>query len=95
MGNLKIFEPTIQAKEDKIDFVPRPTSLRNLRIGLVDNTKFNSDKLLIKIATILQKEFGAENHIIRKKHKSGVPVHDEIINEFVSNCNVVIAGVGD
>ena len=95
MDKLKIFDPTIKAKEDKIDFVPRPISLRNLRIGLVDNTKFNSDKLLIKIATILQKDFGAKNHIIRKKHKSGVPAHDEIINEFVSGCDVVIAGVGD
>ena len=95
MSNLKVFDPTIQAKEEKIYFVPRPLSLRNLRIGLVDNTKFNSDKLLIKIAAILEKDFGAKNHIIRRKHKSGVPAHEEIINEFVSDCDIVVAGVGD
>ena len=72
MGNLKIFDPTTTAKAEKIDFVPRPKSLRNLRIGLVDNTKFNSDKLLIKIAAILEKEYGAKNHIIRRKNKSAL-----------------------
>ncbi|MFC1816133.1 hypothetical protein ACFL0M_09360 [Thermodesulfobacteriota bacterium] len=95
MDNLKIFDPTITAKEEKIDFVPRPKSLRDLRIGLVDNTKFNSDKLLIKIAAILEKDYGAKNYINRRKNKSGVPVHEEVINEFVSDCDVVIAGIGD
>ena len=95
MDNLKIFDPTTTSKEEKIDFVPRPTSLRNLRIGLVDNTKYNSDKLLIKIAAILEKDYGAKNHITRRKSTSGVPAHEEIINEFVSDCDVVIAGIGD
>jgi len=95
MRKLKVFDPTIQRKEEKIDFVPRPTSLQNLRIGLVDNTKFNSDKLLLKIAAILEKEYGAQNHILRRKHSSGVPAHKEIIDEFVANCDIVIAGVGD
>ena len=95
MSNLKVFDPTTQAKEEKIDFVPRPTSLSNLRMGLVDNSKFNSDKLLIRIAAILEKDYGAKNHIIRRKHNAGVPAHEEIINEFVSDCDIVIAGVGD
>ncbi len=95
MGNLKIFDPTTTAKEEKIDFVPRPKSLNNLRIGLVDNTKFNSDKLLLKITAILEKEYGVKNHVIRKKHHAGVPAHEEIINEFSSDCDVIVAGVGD
>ena len=95
MGNLKIFDPTTTAKEEKIDFVPRPKSLNNIRIGLVDNTKFNSDKLLLKITAILEKEYGVKNHAIRKKHHAGVPAHEEIINEFSSDCDVIVAGVGD
>jgi hypothetical protein len=55
--------------------VPRPESLRNVRIGLVENTKYNSDKLLLRIAAILEKEYGAQSHIIRSKHGSGVPAH--------------------
>jgi hypothetical protein len=95
MGKLDIFDPTTKAKEETIAFVPRPESLRNLRIGLVDNTKYNSDKLLLKIATILEKEHGAKNHVIRSKHNASAPVHDEIIKEFTANCDVAIAGIGD
>ena len=32
---------------------------------------------------------------IRSKHGSGVPAHKEIIDEYITNCDVVIAGVGD
>lgn len=90
-----IFDPTIEAREQKIAFAPRPKLLRNLCIGLVDNTKFNSKELLLKIATILEQEYGAKSHIIRRKHNSSVPVHEEIIQEFVANSHVVIAGIGD
>jgi hypothetical protein len=95
MKKMKIFDPTTKAKEESIAFVPRPESLRNVQIGLVDNTKYNSDKLLIKIATLLEQEYGAQGHVIRKKQKAGVPAHDEIIQEYKNNCDIVIAGIGD
>lgn len=95
MEKLKIFDPTTPTKVEKVNFVPRPESLSNLRIGLVDNAKFNSDKLLIKIAMVLEKDYGAKSHVIRRKHNPGVPAHEEIINELASNCDVIISGIGD
>jgi hypothetical protein len=94
MEELQVFDPTYQPKEQVITFSPRPDSLRNRRIGLVDNTKFNSDKLLIKIATILEQEYGAKSHILRRKRRASVP-DEEIFNEFAATCDVVIAGIGD
>ncbi|MEE8302098.1 MAG: hypothetical protein V3S24_06660 [Candidatus Tectomicrobia bacterium] len=95
MSKLQVFDPTTEVKEQAVAFVPRPDSLRNLRVGLVENTKFNSDKLLLRIAAILEQEYGANSHIMRSKHNSGVPAHEEIVNEFTANCDVVVAGVGD
>jgi hypothetical protein len=95
MNKMEIFDPTLEAKEENIAFVPRPESLRNLCAGLIDNTKFNSDKLLLKIATILEKNHGLKSHILRRKHNSSVPVHKDVINELVANCQVVITGIGD
>ena len=92
---LQVFDPTTEAKEQPMAFVPRPESLRNVRIGLVENTKYNSDKLLLRVAAILEQEYGAQSHVIRSKHASGVPAHKEIIDEYIANCDVVIAGVGD
>ena len=92
---IQVFDPTTEAKEQPIAFVPRPDSLRNLRIGLVENTKHNADVLLQRIAAILEAEYGATSHILRRKHSSGVPAHKEIIDEFTANCDIVVAGVGD
>ncbi len=95
MDKVKVFDPTTEAKEEAVTFLPRPESLSNLHIGLVENTKFNSDKLLLRIATILEQDYGAKSHVIRSKRNAGVPAHEEIINELVAKCDVVVAGIGD
>ena len=93
---IQIFDPTTEpTKARKIAFAPRPKSLSGLRVGLIDNTKHNSDQLLLRIAAILEKDHGAKTHIIRKKKSSGVAPHQEIIDEYKGACDVVVAGVGD
>ena len=54
MMTVQIYDPTIEVKGRHIDFVPRPKSLAGLRVGLVDNSKFNSDQLLERIAKLLE-----------------------------------------
>jgi len=90
-----IYDPTFEPSEQAIHFVPRPASLQNLRIGLIENTKYNSAKLLLKIADILEKEYGAKSHILRRKRNAGVPPDEAVIKEVAAGCDVVIAGVGD
>jgi hypothetical protein len=95
MEKLPIFDPTAEPKRISVNFVARPATLQNLRIGLVENRKFNSDKLLLKIAAILEEEYSTKSHIIRSKRTASLPVEDEIIEELGESCDVVIAGVGD
>ena len=93
--SMQIYDPTLGATGRTVNFVPRPKSLAGLRIGLVDNTKHNSDQLLLRIAAILESKHGAKAHIIRKKKSSGVAPHAEIVDEYKAACDVVVAGVGD
>lgn len=90
-----IFDPTTTPKEQPLHYASRPATLQGKRVGLVDNTKFNSDKLLLKIGKILEEEYGVQGMLIRRKRTSGVPAHDEILNELSAECDVMIAGVGD
>jgi hypothetical protein len=92
---VQIYDPTTEAVERHMNFVRRPQSLAGLRVGLVDNTKHNSDELLLRIAKILEGEHGAKAHIIRQKKSAGVPPHSEIIEEYKASVDVVVAGVGD
>lgn len=92
---VRVYDPTVEAKGRKIDFAPRPKSLAGLRVGLVDNSKHNSDQLLARIAGLLEKEHGVKTHVMRRKKSAGIPPSAEIIAEFKANCDIVVAGVGD
>lgn len=92
---IRMFDPTTEVKGRHINYVPRPKSLAGLRVGLVDNSKFNSDQLLARIAALLERDYGAKAHVMRRKKSAGVPPHQEIVDEFKANCDVVVAGVGD
>ncbi len=92
---IQIYDPTTEVADRHIAFVRRPKTLEGVRIGLVDNTKHNSDALLLRIAGILEREHGAKAHLIRKKKSAGAAPHAEIVEEYKANCDVIVAGVGD
>ncbi len=92
---LQILDPTTEVTARRVNYAPRPKSLAGLRIGLVDNTKHNSDQLLLRIAAILERDHGAKAHLIRKKKSAGAAPHAEIVEEYKAGCDVIVAGVGD
>jgi hypothetical protein len=92
---IQIYDPTTEVSARRIAYAARPKSLAGLRIGLVDNTKHNSDRLLLRIAGILERDHGAKAHLIRRKKSAGAAPHAEIVEEYKAGCDVIIAGVGD
>ena len=92
---IEILDPTVEVEAQTLKFVPRPGSLAGKRIGLVENTKFNSDRLLQKIGDILVAEHGAVEARMWRKHNASVPAHEEIIQELRATCDVMVAGIGD
>ena len=95
MGTIRVLDPTSRNVEQEIRLTPRPASLRGLRIGLVENTKYNSSALLLRIAAILEREYGAKSHMLRSKRTPATPVDEKTNEEFKIAVDVAIAGVGD
>jgi hypothetical protein len=52
--SIEILDPTTPASPRPIEYSPRPGSLAGKRVALIENTKFNSDKLLQRIGEILK-----------------------------------------
>ena len=92
---MEILDPTAEATAQSIAYAPRPASLEGKRVGLIENTKFNSDRLLAKIGDILKAEYGAAETRMWRKHNSSVPAHQEIIEELKRTSDVMVAGIGD
>ncbi|MBI2216759.1 MAG: hypothetical protein HYU51_05625 [Candidatus Rokubacteria bacterium] len=92
---IELLDPTTEAATQTITYAPRPGSLEGKRVALIENTKFNSDRLLEKIGAILKSEYGAAETRLWRKRNSSVPAHEEIIEEVRKTCDVMVAGIGD
>jgi hypothetical protein len=92
---IDLFDPTTSTEKTPIDYVPRPRDLKGLRVGLVDNSKFNSKILLLKIADRLQVRYGVEMTHLVTKASAGHAVSEAAVKAFKGNSDFVVAGIGD
>lgn len=73
---------------------PRLRSLSGARIGLLDNTKKNADRLLAAVGAILLREHGVAQLISRRKVSSSPAAPAAMIDELAA-CDAVINAYGD
>jgi hypothetical protein len=92
---MKLIDPTAAPVAREVRLAPRPADLRGLRLGLVENTKFNSDTLLRKLADRLRDRHGITmTHMARKRSPSH-EVEEAAIADLKARSDVVISGIGD
>ena len=92
---IELLDPTEEATAQRLAYVPRPASLEGKRVALIENTKFNSDRLLQKVGEVLRAEYGAAEVRMWRKRNASVPAHEEIIGEVRQTSDVMVAGIGD
>jgi hypothetical protein len=92
---MKIFDPTTPPAARPIALAPRPVAPHGLRVGLIENTKFNADTLLQKIAARLGSQYGMTvGHMARKRSPSH-EVDEAAIAELARRADFVVSGIGD
>lgn len=74
---------------------PRPGTLAGLRVGLLDNTKPNATTLLEALGDELRQRHGIGSVTMYTKDYFGTPVKDELRDEIVRECDLVVTAVGD
>jgi len=92
---MELLDPTLEAQAQSIAWAPRPTALSGKRVALIENTKYNSDRLLERIGEILKTEYGASEARMWRKRNASVPAHEQIIEEVKKTSDVMVAGIGD
>lgn len=92
-----VFDPTVTPISDSplFTYALRPPSLRGLRVGLVENTKFNSETLLRKIAERLAARYQVSLTHLEHKKSSGHSVSPEALSLLKKQADFVLTGVGD
>jgi hypothetical protein len=89
-----LLDPTISTVREQISYVPRPGSLRGLRVGLIENTKKNSEAVLRKLAEKLETVHGVKLEVLVHKPQRA-PLKDTQIAELKGKTDFAITGVGD
>lgn len=89
---LKLHVPTAAPAVANGKLVDRPSSLRGLRVGLLDNGKEFSDIVLDALAEVLRRDHGVSNVRFWRK---GFPAKEApFIAEMADASDVAISGVG-
>lgn len=92
---MKLFDPTTPPAPRALTMARRPASLAGLRLGLVDNTKFNSDTLLRKLAERLARRHEVRVTVTRRKRSPSHEIDDNDIKTLRSQADLVVSGIGD
>ena len=95
MARLEILDPTVEARKQPLTYVARPDSLRGKRIGLVENTKFNSDKLLLRLGDRLARRYGMTVARMVRKRSPSHEVDEAAIEALRKQSDFVVSGIGD
>ena len=93
---MKLFDPTSDpAPKGALRLAPRPSRLAGLRLGLVDNTKFNSDTLLRGLATRLAQRHGMTVALTSRKRSPSHEIDEAAVKALRSQADLVVSGIGD
>jgi hypothetical protein len=91
---LDILDPTISTAREQIAYVPRPRKFDGLRIGLIENTKKNSEDVLRRLAGKLEAAHGMKLEVLVHKPQRA-PLKEAQIAELKGRTDFAITGVGD
>jgi hypothetical protein len=92
---MKLFDPTSKPVERAVMLAPRPASPKGLRLGLVDNTKFNSDTLLRKLAERLARRHQMTVTATNRKRSPSHEIDEAAVRALRSQADLVVSGIGD
>jgi hypothetical protein len=73
----------------------RARDLKGATVGLLANTKFNSDTLLNAIGELLRERHGVERLVAAQKPYFGRPLPEEMAADLAARCDAVITAIGD
>src|SRR5438128_2307613 len=93
--SLTVLDPTAGPEVEPATRAERPASLAGKRIGFLDNSKPNSDKVLHFLEEMLRERYSITDAVHRRKPTASRVVPAEILEEMVAECDLVVPAVGD
>ena len=92
---LLVLDPTVGPEAGGLELAPRAESLRGKVVGLLDNSKPNSDKILFFVGEILRERHGVAELVVASKPDTSTCAPPDILDQLVQRCHFAVTGIGD
>ena len=89
------FDPRGVVETELLTLSPRAGSLDGLRLGVLDNTKWNANRLLRKISTKLQDEFSFAAVNYYRKDSFSKDADPALIEAIAADNDIALTAIGD
>ena len=93
--NLMVFDPRGRVEVRRIPPAPRAAGLSGLRLGILDNTKWNASRLLRKTAARLGDRFGFAAVNYYRKESFAKAADPTLIAAIAADNDIVLTAIGD
>jgi hypothetical protein len=95
MSSVLVFDPRGVGDENATPVAPRKSKLDGLRLGILDNSKWNANKLLRGASLALREsvKFAAVNYYV--KHSFSKDAASELIEQIARENDIVLTAIGD
>jgi hypothetical protein len=95
LNDIMAFDPRGVVETEPLALAPRAQSLEGLCLGVLDNTKWNANRLLRETVIKLQREvsFAAVNHY--RKESFSKDADPALIDTIATNNDIVLTAIGD
>lgn len=92
---IPVYDPRGVVGAEQKDIAARIGALDGLRLGILDNTKWNANKLLRGVRDRLAQKhaFGAVNYY--RKESFSLAATPELLAEIAANNDIVLTAIGD
>ncbi len=90
-----VFDPRGSVTADVVARAPRLETLRGMRVGILDNSKWNASKLLRRVATLLEAGVApaAITHYTKGSFSRAAP--DALLDQIAAENDAVVTAIGD
>ena len=96
MDELTVFDPRGRVDAERVALAPpRAAALKGLRLGILDNTKWNANRLLRKTAALLEERHGIGAISFYKKESFSKVADPALVAEIAAASDIVLTAIGD
>ena len=89
------FDPRGVVETEPLAPAPRSGALDGLRLGVLDNTKWNANRLLRKTVTKLQEEFSFAAVNYYRKESFSKDANPALIETIAADNDIALTAIGD